>query len=399
MVRILLRSLVIGVITAGALKADENVAAGGKAQAPKLSDLFGDEIIARGKGVEVKRSQLEDAFLAHKASLALRGQSIPEERRGRLEAQLLQQLIVMQILTNRITTADLKVANELAEKRLKEAKEQSVSEEALYRQLKAAGMSPERFHRAVMEESFAQAVIKREVTSTVKITDAQIQEFYSTGTDLLVRLMQADIDKMVKDPSSSPSQVAQFKERIDEIRKANLSRLEQPEKVHASHIFFAGRDRKTEEPLSSEQKKLKRQRLEKLRDRALDGEDFSKLILEFSEDRGVKETKGEYTFSREDRFVPEFKAAAFSLAPGKISDIVVSELGFHVIKLLEKIPAKKIEFEKVAGDLREFLTQQEVQKAMPDYFAQLSKQAGLEVLDPKYKIEMAADSEPKKVVN
>jgi parvulin-like peptidyl-prolyl isomerase len=231
------------------------------------------------------------------------------------------------------------------------------------------------------------------------VTDAQIQEFYSTGTDLLVRLMQADLEKMVKDPSSSPGQVAQLKERMDEIRKANLSRLEQPEKVHASHIFFAGRDRKTEEPLSSEQKKLKRQRLEKLRNRALEGEDFSKLIMEFSEDRGVKETKGEYTFSREDRFVPEFKAAAFSLAPGKISDVVVSELGFHVIKLLEKIPAKKVEFEKVAADLREFLTQQEVQKAMPDYFAQLSKQAGLEVLDPKYKLEMAAEAAPNKLAN
>jgi peptidyl-prolyl cis-trans isomerase C len=399
MLRLIRHFLLVGLITAGALRADEGVPQLVKTQGPKLSDLFGDEVIARGKGVEVKRSQLEDAFVAHKASLALRGQSIPEERRARLEAQLLQQLIVMQILTNRVTAADLKMANELAEKRLKEAKEQSVSEEALYRQLKAAGMSPERFHRAVMEESFAQAVIKREVTSTVTITDAQVQEFYATGTDLLVRLMQADLEKLVKDPSSSPSQVAQLKERVDEIRRANLSRLEQPEKVHVSHIFFAGRDRKTEEPLTAEQQKIKRQRLEKLRQRALEGEDFSKLILEFSEDRGVKETKGEYTFSREDRFVPEFKAAAFTLAPGKISDIVVSELGFHVIKLLEKFPAKKVEFEKVAADLKEFLVQQEVQKAMPDYFAQLSKQAGLEVLDPKYKLEMADDSEPKRLAN
>jgi hypothetical protein len=113
MLRLIRHFLLVGLIAAGALRADEGVPQLVKTQGPKLSDLFGDEVIARGKGVEVKRSQLEDAFVAHKASLALRGQSIPEERRARLEAQLLQQLIVMQILTNRVTAADLKMANSL----------------------------------------------------------------------------------------------------------------------------------------------------------------------------------------------------------------------------------------------------------------------------------------------
>jgi parvulin-like peptidyl-prolyl isomerase len=203
----------------------------------------------------------------------------------------------------------------------------------------------------------------------------------------------------VKDPAYSPAQIAQFKERMESIKKSNLTRLEQPEKVRVSHVFFTTRDRKTEEPLPDEQKKFKRQQLEKIRQKALAGEDFAKLVQQFSEDRGLKETKGEYTLSREDRFVPEFKAAAFSLETGKISDIVTSDLGLHIIKLLEKIPAKKAEFEKVAPDLKEFLTQQEVQRMMPEYFGRLSKEAGLEILDPKYKLEIADDSEPKKAGN
>lgn len=366
-----------------------------KSKTPTLAELFGDEVVARGKGIEVKRSHLEEAVVAHKASLILRGQTLPEGRRHQIEAQLLQQLIVMQILTNRVTTNDLKAAHELAEKRFKEARENSVSEEALHSQLKAAGMSPERYQRAVREESYAQAVIRREITSTIQVTEPQVREFYDNGTDLLVRLMQADLEKLAKDPEASPPRSTRLKQRIDEVKKMNLAKLEHPEKVKASHIFFATRDRNTEEPLSDEQKRIKRQQLEKLRKLALGGEDFSKLVLEFSEDRGVKETKGEYTFSREDRFVPEFKAAAFSLAPGRISDIVTSEMGLHVIKLIERIPASKVEYAKVADDLKEFLTQQEVQRIMPEYFARLSKEAGLEVLDPKFKLEMAADLEAK----
>jgi hypothetical protein len=56
-----------------------------------------------------------------------------------------------------------------------------------------------------------------------------------------------------------------------------------------------------------------------------------------------------------------------------------------------------VEFEKVAGDLKEFLTQQELQRAMPDYFARLTKEAGVEILDAKYKA--AAGQAPKEAAS
>jgi len=364
-------------------------------RAPKLSDLFGDESVARGKNVEVKRSHLEEAFIAYKANLAARGQPMPEAQRTLQEAQLLQRLIVTQILTNRVNEADRKLAKDLAEKFTAESKKSAVSEEAFNRQLKAMGLTPEQFNRRVVEQSLAEAVIQREITSTVTISDAQIRGFYDTGTDLVVRLMQEELEKMVKDPTAPPNAIAQGKQRIDEVRKANLSRLEQPEKVRISHVFFATQDRNTEEPLPEEQRKFKRQQVERIRKRALDGEDFAKLVQEFSEDRGLKQTKGEYTFTRDDPFSPEFKSAAFSLKPGGISDVVTTPIGLHIIKLLERIPAKKVEFEKISGDLKELLTQQEVQRAMPDYFRRLIKEAGVEILDSKYKEMLDTVVEPK----
>jgi parvulin-like peptidyl-prolyl isomerase len=357
----------------------------------KLSDLFVDEVLARGKGVEVKRSELDEAFIAQKAKLSALGQPLPEAQRPVLEAQLLRQIIFTQMLTNHAKESDLKLAGELAQKRLKAAMERAVSEEAFYRQLKAAGVSADRFHRDVTEASLAEAVIQRELTATISVTDAQVQEFYANGSDALVKALQADLEKLVRDPASSPSQVAEFKGRVDRVRKANLARLELPEKVHVSHIFLTIQDRKTEEPLREDQIKLKREQLEKLRKRALKGEDFPKLVKEFSEDRGLAETKGEYTFAREDPFVPEFKAAAFSLQPGSISDVVTSSLGLHVIKLIEKIPAKKVEYETVAADLKEFLIQQETQRALPDFFSHLAKEAGVEILSPKYQLDISAN--------
>jgi len=396
MLRLTAALILAAAFVSTAVNAAENAPAP-TSRTPKLSDLFGDDVIARGKNVEVKRSQLEDAFTAFKANLASNGRQMREDQRLAQESQLLERLIVTQVLTNMVTDADRKIAKDISDKFIADAKKNGTSEEAFNRQLKAMGLSPEQFNRRVTEQSLVEAIIQREVTANIKITDAQIQDFYTAGTDLLVRLLQADLDKMLKDPAAPPALTAQVKERIIEVKKANLSRLEQPERVKVSHVFMTTMDRQTEEPLPAEQKKFKHQQMEKIRKRALDGEDFARLIQEFSEDRGVKQTKGEYTFSRDDGFAPEFKAAAFSLMPGKVSDVVSTTIGLHVIKLLEKIPAKKIGLEKISQDLKEFLSQQEVQRAMPEYFARVKQGANVEILDPKYRAALGSGPEPKKM--
>jgi peptidyl-prolyl cis-trans isomerase C len=277
-----------------------------------------------------------------------------------------------------------------------ESKKGAASEEAFYRQLKALGLTPEQFKKRVDEQSMAEAVIAREVKSKIEVSETDIKGFYDKGTDLVVTLLQADLDKLVADPKSTPSDVARLKERIELKRKDNLTQLEQPERVRVQHVFFAGRDLKSERELTADQLKLKRQQAEKVRERALAGEDFANLVNENSEDRGLAETKGIYTFGRNDRFSEEFKSASFSLQPGKVSDVVATPFGYHVIKLLERLPAQKIELEKASKDLKEFLTQQQMQRTMPEYFAKLRKEAAVEILDAKYRGILPKDVDPTK---
>ena len=124
---------------------------------------------------------------------------------------------------------------------------------------------------------------------------------------------------------------------------------------------------------------------EDLLKRARAGEDFAKLAKEYSEDPGSKDNGGEYTFPR-GKMVPEFESAAFSLKTNQVSDIVTSQYGYHIIKLLEKISAKKTDLNtNVVADIRNYLTQQEVQNKLPDYMVKLKKDANVEILDDKLK--------------
>ena len=67
--------------------------------------MFDDPVVVRGKGFEVKRSHIEDAFTAYAANLAARGETLPELQRPLREAQLLDRLIITRLLVNRAPVA------------------------------------------------------------------------------------------------------------------------------------------------------------------------------------------------------------------------------------------------------------------------------------------------------
>ena len=354
-----------------------------------FSDLFGDPVLARGKNLEIKRSALDNAYIALKANRAARNERLAERDRPLHEAQLLDRLIVTQLMINRATPGDRAAATTLADKFMAEAKKAALSEEAFQAQLKAMGMSKEAFDKRVMEQALSESVLERELKSTINITEAQVRDFYDNGVDAIVRLAEADIAKLATNAAISAKDIADGKSRLADMKKANLDRLQRPDRVKVAHILLITRDRDTEQLLSEDTIAQKRKQIEEIRDRAQKGEDFMELVKKYSEDRGMKETGGIYTVSQADPFAPEFKAAAFTLKTNQVSDVVQTVVGFHVIKLLERIPSKKADYDEVKKDLKEFLTQQEYQRLMPEYFDKIKKEAQVEILDPKYRLEEA----------
>ncbi len=327
-----------------------NAAAAAK-PSTKPSDLFGSKVIAKGKGVEVTRGQLDDEVIRLKAQVAAHGQTLPPEQLAVMERQILEQLIQVQLLKAQATDADKAAGKALAEKRFEEAKTRLGSEEQLNRQLKLMGATREEVLAKWTDSAIAETVLKRELK--VNVTDADAKKYYAE----------------------------------------NPARFEEPEMVRASHILLLTTDPKTNTQLTDEQKAAKRKQMEGLLKRARAGEDFAALAKEYSEDPGSKDKGGELIKFARGRMVPEFEAAAFSLGTNQVSDIVTTQFGYHIIKLHEKIPARKVEYDKAANDLKEGLTQQELQKQLPDFVAKLKKEAGVEILDEKLKaVELPAAS-------
>jgi len=106
------------------------------------------------------------------------------------------------------------------------------------------------------------------------------------------------------------------------------------------------------------------------------GADFAELAKKKSKDPGASDGGDLGSFTKE-QMVPEFSAVAFALEPGKISDPVKSQFGWHIIKVEEKRNRKAPDFEQVKAQIETYVTR----KAQADYVAKLREAAKVERMD------------------
>src|SRR6201991_5073326 len=131
------------------------------------------------------------------------------------------------------------------------------------------------------------------------------------------------------------------------------------QEVHARHILVETED---------EAKAVKAE-LDK-------GADFAELAKKKSKDPGSADG-GDLGFFTKEQMVPEFSAVAFALEPGKISDPVKSQFGWHIIKVEEKRNRKAPEFDQVKAQIETYVTR----KAQADYVGKLREAAKIERMD------------------
>ena len=306
----------------------------------QFTNLFPDTVVARGKGIEVTRTQVEDAFIAFKASLAAQGQTVPESKRADVEERVLDRLINVQALLTKATPEDRAKAKDEGEKRFAEYRNRYADENAFKRQLLALGMSVEKFRANMIEEDLFRNIIDREVRSKITITDAQVKKFY----------------------------------------EENPERFDQPEMVRFSQVLFLTQDPSTRtelpEAIRLEKKKMAEATVLKLKA----GEDFAKLAKQFSDDKAFRDQGGEMPFLTRKDMAPELEKVAFTLTPNRVSDVITTKVGFHIIKVTERKAARKVPFTETEDKIREFLSLEQAQKQLPEYLAKLREQLGVEIL-------------------
>jgi len=146
----------------------------------------------------------------------------------------------------------------------------------------------------------------------------------------------------------------------------NIQQYQVPNRVHAEHILLM-----TVGKTDAEVEEIKK-KAEDILSQVKKGAKFEDLAKKYSEDPGTKDKGGDLGWLVQGQTVPEFEKVAFSLQKGQISDLVKTQYGFHIIKVLDKETAHTKPFEEVKNQLRFELVPNLADKQASDVADQMS---------------------------
>jgi peptidyl-prolyl cis-trans isomerase C len=265
---------------------------------------------------------------------------LPPAAIGQFKDTIVEKLVERRLLESAIDKADIEVTDAQIDDKLVEVREEfakvqqqsgqgTMSLEDLAKQL---GISQKELRDSISQSIAVEALLRQR--GAVEVTDAEVRAFYDDNTEAFNR----------------------------------------PESVTASHILVkvdAGADDATVAAKKKEAEAIAASARQ-------DGADFAKLAMEKSEGPSAPNGGSLGTFQR-GQMVKEFENVAFSLDPGKVSDPVKTQFGWHVIKVEKKTPGGLVPFDEISDKLKRQMENDQLEKGIAELVTELREDATIEI--------------------
>jgi len=358
---------------------------------------------------------------------ATRNQTIPPMLRGAYAKQVLDQMIFQHALEYEASRLGMSVTPEEETERIKEIlptawsgntwlKDRYASEVQL-----RTGMSVGEFETLLQNEMLVDK-FRELVTDGISVTPEEVAREFRWRNE------KVKIDYAVVKPSDLASSIHPSDADLAAWFAKNSSRYQMPERRSARYALLdlsklranthVGDDTlrayynshlddyKVENRVNVEHILLKtvgktdaevaeiQKKAEDVLKQAKHGANFEDLAKKYSEDDGTKEKGGALGWIVEGQTVPEFQQAAFSLPKGSISDLVKTQYGFHIIKVLDRETAHTKTFEEVRDSILQPVLDEKVGAEASDVSSQMaaavrqSDRQSLDDLAKKFNLEV-----------
>lgn len=224
------------------------------------------------------------------AQLAQQGQKVPPQ--DELKRTVLERLISERAQLQWARETGIRIDDVAVDQaELAVASQNAVDVAELRRRAAKDGLDAAAFRNQLRDQLLLNRLHERDVTSRIRVTDQDIDRF-------IAERQASNTDPFVQD-------------------------------INLAQLLIA-----VPEKASGEQSAMLYLQAQKLLDRIRAGEDFNRLVQQFS--AADRANEGQLGLRRADRYPPSFVLATQKLAVGDVSDIVRSGAGFHILKVVER---------------------------------------------------------------
>ncbi len=291
-----------------------------------------ETVAATVNGVNISNSAVEKIISQQKARWATQmpGQADSPARLNELRKSVIDELIEKELLFQKAKKyIDDKGAHEEAKVAYNELIQRyGGTDEALASTAKTSGLSLEEFKEVINKAATLQYFVDSKILPSIKVDDKTIKQFY---------------DDSMKE-------------------------------IRASHILCNSKPGDTDEEKAAALAKIKN-----VQERLSKGEKFEDLAKEISDCPSAKKG-GDLGFFGRGKMVKPFEDAVFSIKVGEMTDIVKTQFGYHIIKLVEERASTKTgTFDKEKEGIRAFLQRREVGSALAKIVEDMRSVAMIEI--------------------
>ncbi len=252
--------------------------------------------------------------------------------------------------------------------------------------LKKQGMSLKSYKAKLSKEIASRKYLEQELQKTITpVEEADAKALYDE-----VQAVLKNQTKKIKEMEKTDPQHLQEVQAI----AAKLKQLS-AEQVRIGHIYLA-----TTKDMSAADIAKKAELAKKIK-KEIDAEmDFSTAVKNYTEDKQALAAGGDMILIK--GVAPkEIDAKAFTLAVGKVSEPIKTDVGYHIIKVKEKRAERTISYDEIKNDLGQYLAQTRILEAQAKLLSGLAEKADIKItkefeIDKAIAAEQAKQAETKK---
>lgn len=276
--------------------------------------------------------------------------------------RVINDLIVRELIQQEAEKRQVKVENSEVDKVIRQIADSMGGEERFKASLALNKIDEETFRKNIKIDILKKKLVNN-VAGESKITDEKIKNFYEENKE----------EKFKHDDEVRASHIlisASEEEIINRIKSENSDK-----KLSEDEL---------EEKAEEEMKKAKQKAKDIYKELKANPDKFAEYAKQYSEDPGSASKGGDLGFFAEEEMVDEFSKAAFSTKPGELSEIVKTQFGYHIIKVVDRKEAGITPLDEIKPHIERYLEGKQKMEAFSKLIKESKESAKIVYLEEEY---------------
>jgi len=308
------------------------------------------KVVAKVNGTELSSELLKREMIAYRLLANRQGKNIETEDEGKIARGLLMKAIDDELIYQQGLKQNINIDSATIDRELNHIQSQFPDKKLFLAALAAQRLTFDVLKKNIKKTLVQDEFVRANIAPDARVSDDQVKSFYDKNKATFIKPETFKISHIyvsIPGPGDGDAKLVEDRAKAKEI--IDWVTNEARKKIDQASLALN------------------------------EGETFTSVAKEFSEDPKTSEKGGDLGFLMTNQTLPEIAGAMVKLKVGETSSVIESSLGFHIIKLTSKKESQAIALDEVKPEILNHLLKLETEKKLKSYLSGLRKKSEIKI--------------------